>query len=124
MTIAARARTPESLWRLGAAPAIWLAHFGTTYAIAVAACGRWQPLPPARARALVIAATAAALIGLAACLGRAASWPGRIGAPVPPPDAAADSGRFLARTNVLLVVLSAISVGFVAFGTVTVGVCR
>jgi hypothetical protein len=124
MTTAAAARTPESLWRLSAAPAIWLAHLGMTYAIAVAACGRWQALPPPRARALVIAATAAALIGLAACLGPAARWPGRIRGPVPPAGAAADSVRFLARTNVLLVALSAISVGFVAFGTVTVGVCR
>jgi hypothetical protein len=89
------------------------------------ACGRWASPAGPYAPAAVLAVTAAALVGLSACL--AAGVRRRRGAGPAPrlgDDTPASRAQFLETTNLLLVLLSALGVGFVAFGAVVVGVCR
>jgi hypothetical protein len=107
-----------------APPAIWLGHFAGTYGTVVMACGRWEPPASQLAPAVVLAGTAAAFVGLAGCQLASAR---RVNPSPPVPlddDTPASRSEFLATTHLLLVVTSALGIGFVAFGTAAVGVCR
>jgi hypothetical protein len=117
---------PASLWRLAAPPLVWLAHFAGCYATVVAACGRWTGGPSAGAvPPLVSLWTVAALAALGACLvvgtgGTAVLEPAR----ARDDDTPASRAAFVATTNALLVLASALAVVFVAAAVWLVPRCR
>lgn len=124
-TSAASLPAPESLWRLAVPPVIWGLHFLASWAVSATACGRWG-IPTAGSAALVIAAgTAAALLALMVCLSVT-----DVGSSVLDPASALDDDTpfdrraFIATTNALLVIVSAIAVLFVAGAAALVPTCQ
>lgn len=123
-SIAAAAHPPESPWRLALPPGIWLTHFVATYVTAAGVCGRWGAPETAGGALLILGYSATALVGLTICLVAGAAPPILEPANALDDDTPAGRRQFVATTNALLVLVSAIAVIFVAAATWMVPACR
>ena len=114
-----------SLWWMGAAPALWIAHVLACYVTVALACGRWSGADSGTATHGAIAAyTVAAVTGMTVCL-FAGLRARRDAAPMTRlDDDTPDSRRhFMAAAMVLLALLSIVGTLFVAAATRLVPSC-
>lgn len=115
----------ESLWRLAAAPAIWAGHFLLCYATAAVWCAKAGARSFGTVRLAIAVFTAAALAGIF-LVGFGGLRRHRFGRePLSHDfDTPADRHRFLGFATLLLSVLSATAVVFVAAAAVFFEDCR
>lgn len=112
-----RARWLESnLWALIVPPAIWALHFLFCYVYAAIRCAKGGPLQTLDdVRIAIAAATAVALLIVAAAAYVAGAQMGIEGDPPPHDEStAADRHRFLATAKLLLATLSFVAIVFTA----------
>ena len=125
MTASSPATTRERVWVPVLAPVIWSTHFMLCYVTVAVACGRFAvALPAPTRRALVVAYTVVAVVGMAACLVDGLRRHGyQLPARTHDDDTPQDRRQFMAFTTVLLAGLSLLATAFETYAMAVVDRC-
>ena len=123
-----KSESGSNLWRVLAAPTLWAVHFLVCYVVVAVFCakaGRLADADPARIAVLVVTLVCLLLIGLLA----RSTWRlwdySVIGADLTyDANTPEERHRFLAHVTIMLCVLSAVGVMYVALPAVVLGTCR
>lgn len=116
----------ERLWLLAVSPAIWVLHMLACYITAAVWCAKVAPLGHlGAARIAIFVYTVVALLGIG-LTGRDAHRRHRFGTATAPHDfdTPEDRHRFLGFATLLLSIVSAIGVVYVALPSLFIGTCR
>lgn len=127
MTMSAKPEHEEHLWHVAIAPTIWAAHFLASYVTVAIWCAKVVPRESdlGAARIAVAAYTAMALFGIAFTGWRALVRHRHRGARPPhDSDTPEDRHRFLGFAALLLSIVSAIAVVYVALPSLFIETCR